>query len=257
MGVVNRLPRLMEFQRVVPPGPAASPDSIYTGLALGDHAPAERPYVVANFVSTADGKSTAQGRTEQLGGEGDRAAYLLLRTQVDAVLAGTGTLRVERYGLPVRTPRLIDIRVAEGRDPHPLAVVISRSGDVPFDIPLFGDARSRVALYVPADTEVPPVEADVTRHDVSAHGDGLAGVLRSLRSEHGVRSLLCEGGPVLFDAMLTEDLVDELFLTLTPALVGGAELGVTGGAGLPALLPLRLIWALEYQSNLFLRYSRR
>src|SRR6201996_179707 len=123
----------MEFQRAVPPGPAVSPERIYTGMALGDRAPAERPYVIANFVSSADGKATAQGRTADLGGEGDRTAFLLLRTQVDAVLAGTGTLRVERYGVPVRTPRLIDIRVAGGRDHHPVVVIISRSGDVPFD----------------------------------------------------------------------------------------------------------------------------
>jgi 5-amino-6-(5-phosphoribosylamino)uracil reductase len=247
----------MEFERAVPPGPAVSPEDAYTGLAFGDRAPADRPYVVANFVSTADGKSTVHGRTEHLGGAGDRAAFLLLRTQVDAVLAGTGTLRVERYGVPVRTPRLIDIRLAEGRDPHPLVVVISRSGDVPFDIPLFADARSRVALYVPPEAEVPPVEAEVTRHDLFAYGDGLAGVLRSLRSEHGVRALLCEGGPVLFDAMLIENLVDELFLTLAPSLAGGAELPITAGPGLPGPLPLRLIWALEHESSLLLRYSRR
>ena len=246
----------MEFQRAVPPGPAVSPDSVYTGLALSDQAPHERPHVVANFVSTADGKATAQGRTAQLGGEGDRAVFRLLRTQVDAVLAGTGTLSVERYGVLVRDPRMIDIRVAEGRDPQPLAVVISRSGDIPFDIPLFGDVRARVALYVPQATVVPTVQAEVIRHDIGGYSAGLAGILRSLREDHGVRALLCEGGPVLFDAMLVEGLVDELFLTLTPALVGGGEVGITSGPGLPGLLPLRLIWALEYGGNLFLRYSR-
>ena len=247
----------MEFQRAVPPGPAVPPDTVYTGLALGDRALAERPYVVANFVSTADGKATAQGRTAQLGGEGDRAVFRLLRTQVDAVLAGTGTLRTERYGVPVRDPRMIEIRVAEGRDPQPLIVVVSRSGDIPFDIPLFADARSRVAVYAPPEAVMPPVEAEIVRHDTSASGLGLGDVLRSLRSEHGVRSLLCEGGPALFDAMLTGDYVDELFLTLAPALVGGSELGITRGPGLGALVPLRLIWTLEYQGNLFLRYSRR
>lgn len=247
----------MEFQRAVPPGPAVTPETVYTGLALGDAAPAERPYVVANFVSSADGKATAGGKTEQLGGEGDRAVYGLLRTQVDAVLAGTGTLRVERYGAPVRNPRNIDIRLAEGRSPHPLMVVISRTGEIPFDIPLFDDARSRVALYAPPDITVPAVRAEITHHPLTGGETGLAGILRSLRTEHGVRVLLCEGGPRLFDAMLAEDLVDELFLTLAPAVVGGGELGITSGPGLPGLRPLRLIWALEYESNLFLRYSTR
>ena len=255
--MATRLPRLMEFQRAVPPGPAVTARSAYTGLELADGAPAGRPYVVANFVASADGKSTVHGSTAQLGGEGDRAAFLLLRTQVDAILAGTGTLRVERYGVPVRTPRLIDIRLADGRDPHPLMVIISRSGDIPFDIPLFADERSRVALYVPDGIAVPPVAAEVVRHDLAAYGAGLAGVLGSLRSEHGVRALLCEGGPLLFDAMVAEDLVDELFLTLAPALAGGGELPLTSGPGLPTLLQLRLVRALEYQGALLLRYSRR
>jgi 5-amino-6-(5-phosphoribosylamino)uracil reductase len=136
-------------------------------------------------------------------------------------------------------------------------VVVSRSGRIPFEIPLFGDARARVALYAPAATTVPRTEAEVIRHDLSGSGDELGAVLRSLRADHGVRSQLCEGGPALFDAMLAEDLVDELFLTLAPALAGGGELGITTGAGLAALAPLRLIWVLEHEGNLFLRYSRR
>jgi len=247
----------MQFQRAVPPGPAVSPDSVYTGMALGEQAPAGRPYVACNFVSSADGKATAHGRTAKLGGEGDRRVFHLLRTQADAVLAGTGTLAVERYGVLVRDERLAAIRVAEGRDPQPLAVVVSRSGQIPFDIPLFSDPQARIALYAPHETVVPRRAAEVIHHDIGALGGGLSGVLRSLREDHAVRSLLCEGGPALFEGMLAEDLVDELFLTLAPALVGGGELGITTGPGLPELMPLRLIWALEYEGNLFLRYSAR
>ncbi|HET8979931.1 MAG TPA: dihydrofolate reductase family protein [Solirubrobacteraceae bacterium] len=247
----------MEFTRAVPPGPAASPEACYTGLDLGATAPADRPYVVCNFVSSVDGRATAQGRTALLGGEGDRTAFHLLRTQVDAVLAGTGTLRVERYGVIIRTAELEQIRVAEGRAAQPLAVVISRSGDIPFDIPLFADPRSRVALYAPPETVVPAGAAEVNRHAPEEVGEGLGGVLRSLRQRHGVRSLLCEGGPALFTSLLAEDLVDELFLTLAATLVGGDELQMTSGRTLPELLALRLVWALEREGNLFLRYSRR
>jgi riboflavin biosynthesis pyrimidine reductase len=246
----------MEFRRAVPPGPAAPPESFYTGLALGDRAGAGRPYVVCNFVSTADGKATSSGRTAALGGEGDRAVFHLLRTQVDAVLAGTGTLAVERYGTLVRQEAMAAIRVAEGRPRQPLAVVVSRSGQVPFDIPLFAAPEARVALYAPSGTVVPTnCAADVTAHELAA-GDDLSPVLASLRREHGVRSLLLEGGPVLFNAMLAEDLVDEMFLTLAPALVGGGELGITAGAPLADAIHLKLVWALEREAHLFLRYAR-
>jgi riboflavin biosynthesis pyrimidine reductase len=248
----------MLFTPAIPPGPPVSPDSRYTGLGLGVRATAQRPYVVCNFVSSADGKATAAGRTAMLGGEGDRAAFHLLRTQVDAVLAGTGTLRVERYGALVRDERLAQIRVSEGRSAQPLAVVISRGGEIPFDIPLFSDAGSRVAVYAPAGTVLPECEARVVMHELAVgHPESeLAGVLRSLRQDHEVLALLCEGGPVLFNALLAEDLVDELFLTLAPAIVGGGERGMTAGPALPDLLTLRLVWALEHDGHLLLRYAR-
>jgi riboflavin biosynthesis pyrimidine reductase len=246
----------MLFQRVLPRGSAVSPEQQYTGLALGDRAGSQRPYVVCNFVSSVDGRATVGGRTAPLGGPGDRAAFHLLRTQVDAVLAGTGTLRIERYGVPVREEELSRIRVDEGRAGQPWAVVISRSGDVPFDIPMFSDARSRVLLYGPGTIDVPDCAATVTRHRLPAGPNELPEVLRSLRQEHDVRSLLCEGGPALFNALLVDDLVDELFLTLSPMLVGGPELGMTTGPPLAEVRPLRLVWALEHEGHLFLRYAR-
>jgi len=128
----------MLFQRAIPAGSAASPESLLTGLDLEQHAGSERPYVVCNFVSSADGKATAAARTAQLGGESDRVAFHLLRTQVDAVLAGTGTLRVERYGALVRRPELVEIRRAEGRAAQPLAAIVSavESGDLGAVAPL-------------------------------------------------------------------------------------------------------------------------
>jgi riboflavin biosynthesis pyrimidine reductase len=247
----------MLFTRAIPPGTKVAPEDHYTGLDLSRYAGDDRPYVVCNFVASADGKATAGGRTKALADEGDRVAFHLLRTQVDALLAGTGTMRIERYGVPVRSESLSRIRVAEGRAPQPLAVVISRHGDVPFDIPLFADPRVHVALYAPAGIAVPTCAARVTCHEIPAADDSLSGVMRSLHRDHDVRSLLCEGGPILFNALLRQGLVDELFLTVSPTLVGGGELGITTGAALSELQVMQLVWALECDGSLFLRYARQ
>jgi riboflavin biosynthesis pyrimidine reductase len=173
------------------------------------------------------------------------------------VLAGTGTLRIERYGAMTRNDRLREIRLTEGRAAQPLAVVISRSGRIPFEIPLFADPHSQIALYAPSGTDLPACAAQVIVHEIPSVRDQLlADVLGSLRSEHDVRSLLFEGGPAMFNSMLAENLVDELFLTLAPTLVGGDELGIASGSPLPHAVPLRLVWALEQGGNLFLRYAR-
>ena len=245
----------MRLRRLLPAGPPATPEELYTGLDLAASAPAERPHVGCNFVASVDGKATLDGRSAGLSGEVDRRAFHLLRTQVDAVLAGTGTLRAERYGALVRDPELRALREREGRSPQPLAVVVSRSGAVPYDIPLFADAETQVALFTPAGGHPPPCAALIDVHEVPAGGE-LAAVLHSLRSEHEVRALLCEGGPTLFDALLADGFVDELFLTISPSLVGGGERGITVGVRPPRAQPMRLVWALECDGELLLRYAR-
>jgi riboflavin biosynthesis pyrimidine reductase len=84
----------------------------------------------------------------------------------------------------------------------------------------------------------------------------LTTMMRRLRSAYDVRSLLCEGGPTLFGALLREDLVDELFLSLAPKLTGGGTSpAITAGPELAELRPMSLVWALELDSVLYLRYA--
>jgi len=81
-------------------------------------------------------------------------------------------------------------------------------------------------------------------------------MMRRLRSGYDVRSVLCEGGPTLFGALLQEDLVDELFLSLAPKLAGGGSApGIASGASLAELRKLSLVWAIESDSSLYLRYA--
>jgi riboflavin biosynthesis pyrimidine reductase len=83
-------------------------------------------------------------------------------------------------------------------------------------------------------------------------------MLRHLRVHYDVRALLCEGGPTVFGALLHEDLVDELFLTVSPSLAGGGmDPTITRGPELPEVAELELIWVLEHDGALFLRYARR
>ena len=178
-----------------------------------------------------------------------------LREQVDAVLVGTVTLRVERYGRLIKDPERRRRRVERGLTPEPLACVVTRAGDVPVDIPLFQDPESRILVFGPAGMELDcPARVEV---EVLDPGEmTLTTAMRRLRSHHGIGSLLCEGGPTLFGALLTEWLVDELFLTVAPKLAGGGRSPtISTGPVLPSPAPLRLRWALERAGSLFLRYS--
>ena len=81
----------------------------------------------------------------------------------------------------------------------------------------------------------------------------LAAALTHLRTERGVRTLLCEGGPGLHAQLIEAGLVDELFVTHAPKLAGGEGPGLV--TGLPELeRPLELAWLLEHEGELFGRY---
>ena len=179
-------------------------------LQLGERAHDERPWVVTNFATTADGRATIDGRPGPIGDDGDLEVFRRLRTQVDVLLVGTRTLGIEHYGRAVRRPELRAAREALGLAPEPLIATVSRSGELPLDDPLFAEPEANVSCSPrrrrPSRT-APHASRSCgwTRAELT-----LMTALRHLRAEHGAHSLLCEGGPTLMGALLHERLVDEL-----------------------------------------------
>ncbi len=238
------------LRRLLPPGPDIDTLSYVQSLEFAP--PPDRPHVIANFVASLDGHTTVGDQSRQLSGPVDRDLFYALRERADAVLAGTQTLEAEQYKRLLPSAPRRQRRVAAGRSAEPLATVISRSGRLPWDIPLFAEPETRAVVFSPT----PPVTARLAATVVHAPQTTLEPALRSLRHDHGVRTLLCEGGPKLFGALLRASLVDELFLTLAPALVGGTSgPAVLSGPPLQAPAELQLVAALESEGTLFLRYA--
>ena len=80
--------------------------------------------------------------------------------------------------------------------------------------------------------------------------------LRGLRAR-GFRRILCEGGPTLFDELISEDLVDEMCLTVSPTLAGTKPSGSPGATTLQAPARLDLSHAIPIDDDIYLRYRRR
>jgi riboflavin-specific deaminase-like protein len=245
----------MDLWRIYPGGETLTVARVMSGLGLGDLAPPNRPYVVVNFVASADGKATFEGRSGKLGGDTDSALFHRLRTQVDAVLVGSGTLRAERYGRIVRDPELRAAREAEGLAPDPLACVVSRSLSLPLDIPLFQDPEQRTIVFTSSDERLEGAGPGVSVERLRAEELTMTRALEVLHARYAVRSVLCEGGPTVFGALLGEELVDELFLSLAPRIAGGGEAPtIVEGMPLAELLELELVWVLEAEGEMFIRY---
>jgi riboflavin-specific deaminase-like protein len=248
----------MGLHRIHPDPATIDPGDAIAGLGWGRQAPPERPYLTLNMVATADGKAAVEGRTRAISSGTDRAIFHHLRTQADAVMAGAGTVRTERYGPIVKTDELRAKREGEGLDPNPLAVIVSGSLRLPVDVPLLQDPESRVVILTRSRDELSGHRAQVDYLRSEGGTFDLRPLMERLRSDYGVRSVLCEGGPTLNASLLPYGLVDELFLTIAPTLAGGADaLTIVAGAPLPELVGLELIWALEDGNELYLRYRVR
>ena len=133
-------------------------------------APEGRPLVAANMVTTLDGRASIEGGSTGLGGPTDSEFLLGLRTRFDAVMIGAGTLRAEGYGPIVRDPTIREAREAEGREGSPAAVVVTRSGDLPFDCGLFTEGIGRV-LIVTGGEGLPDLPETTTEVEVVGTGD--------------------------------------------------------------------------------------
>ena len=241
------------LRRLLPSAGELTADEAAAQLDFASCAPSERPYVAVNMVATVDGRASVEGRTAPISSVADRQVFHALRTRVDAVMVGAGTLRTERYGRLVRDPHRREQRVAAGLQADPLAIVVSGRLDLSPDLPLLADADSRVVIVTASEASLEGCAADVTY--LRSSPVDLAAALAAVRADHGIRSILCEGGPSLNASLLTAGLVDELFLTTVPKLAGGAgALTIVGPAAIDEPAAARLQWLLEYDGELYARY---
>jgi riboflavin-specific deaminase-like protein len=251
------------LRRLLPAGDPATAQEIADELGVGAVArpPRERPYVVLNMISTADGRASIGGRSGALGNQADRELFGALRTAVDAVMVGAGTVRTERYGRIIPQASRRHARRERGLSEEPLACIVSARLALPPDIPLLACAEARVVIVTSSPASLPQCAAHVDY--VRAEREGLLDLpaaMATLRERFAVSTLLCEGGPHLNSHLLAAGLVDELFLSLAPKLAGGEPasgeaLRILAGPALETPAELRLLGVLEDDSHLFVRYG--
>lgn len=206
----------------------------------------DRPYVVVNMVASADGAISVEGKTKALSSEADRHVFHFLRSLADVILVGAQTVRAEGYGPPKISEERQAERVARGQHAVPRIAIVSSSLDLDWGSRLFTESPTRPLLLTTEEADVPDEARAVV--DVIVAGASRVSMPRALAAmrEHGVDVVLCEGGPTLNGVLAADDLIDELCLTLFPALVGGdVGTGILGHTHLDDLLPMELLHAFE------------
>lgn len=197
---------------------------------------AEHSEVIAQLAQSADGFIAARGGdAEFVSGEADRTHLHHLRAAVDAVLVGATTV--------TRDNPQLTVRAVEGE--NPVRVLLDPRARIPVTSRVLQCPDARTLWLIGQDAEVPTevgehvevvrLPAGTTQtfdEQVSGGNDGAAGtsvdpaaVLRVVR-EHVSGSILVEGGGKSVSAFLSAGLLDRLFLTVAPVLIGDGVPGV-------------------------------
>lgn len=247
------------MRRLLPDPAERTLEELYGDLefpSTSDRDPS-RGHLALGMVSSVDGAVSVEGTSGGLGHEADGVAFRRLRDASDAILVGAGTVRAERYRPPDPGPERRARRSERGLAPVPRLVIVSSSLRFDLDEPVFSDPRLRPIIVTHRGAEAAAVARLQPVADVARIGDervDLAEVLRDLR-RGGLGRVLCEGGARLAGELLAADLIDEIFLTLAPSVVGGE-----GGRILVSEQErprgLRLVELNEHAGELLLRYRR-
>ena len=207
----------------------------------------EPPCLVANFIETLDGvvaipdlpRSNSLIAAES---EADRFVMGLLRACADVVLIGSGTMLASPAGRwrpdgvhPPSASLFAKLRAARGLAEAPRVAVVTAGGSFDASHPVVAAgalvltterAAPDLSASVPTSAEVVPVNDDEAVD---------AGAAVALLHARGYGVVLSEAGPTLTASLLASDVVDELFLTLSPLVAGRAtspRLGLVDGVEL-------------------------
>jgi riboflavin biosynthesis pyrimidine reductase len=199
--------------------------------------PAGRTWLRANMIASADGAATLDGRAGPLGNSHDQALLGLLRALADVVIAGAGTVIIERYGPAHAKPQYQEMRAAAGQPPAPLMALVSNRLQLDFSAKFFTGESGRRPIVITC--EAAPADRLRAAHQVAEVV--LAGgkvveprLMVDALAERGHHRLLCEGGPTLLGGIAASGVLDELCLTVAAKLVGGPSRRILDG---PPLTP--------------------
>jgi 5-amino-6-(5-phosphoribosylamino)uracil reductase len=209
---------------------------------------------------SADGKIADFRRSPaRFGSNVDRTHLEQQIAAADAVLLGAGTLRAYGTTLTISQSVLLQHRQQEGKPQQPIHIVITHSGELNPEIKFFQQSIKRWLLTTTAGAEFWQGRSEFDQILVFETSTGQIDPIAAcqyLDSLHITR-LAVLGGGALVASMLELDLIDELWLTVCPLILGGqtAPTPVDGQGFLSKLAPrLQLLEVKTIDQEVFLHY---
>ena len=216
-----------------------------------------RPWLMMNMVSTVDGITELDGGSGPLGSPGDKDIFGTIRTLPDIIMVGSATAVSEQYNPPSTSVSTKARRLANGAWPVARIAVVSSRLEFDLTLPMFQRPSQRPLVITTVDADPLKLDQIAEHADLIRCGIGSVDLPQAMRemNELGAQRVLSEGGPSLNGALLQDELVDEVFLSVAPLMGGSNQRGIARG-DIPHIHELELRHVLTEDHFLFLRYTR-
>lgn len=190
----------------------------------------KRPRVIINVAASADGKIDSYLRQgTSISSLSDKERVDRLRADVDAILVGGHTLLAEDPKLTIKSMDLRKKRLEQGLSENPakIGVVseISLEEGVEVIQNFMSTGPAKKFIFTTSKTSAGILEklksADVTVYVDNDNRVDLPKLFQILE-QHGIHSVMVEGGGTLISELVRLELVDLISIYIAPKILGGA-----------------------------------
>lgn len=185
-----------------------------------------RPYIIINAAMSLDGKlATRMRKQTKISGPEDFARVDKLRAECDAVMVGIGTVFSDDPSLRLKNEELENARAAEGKDLHPMRVVIDSKARMPADADMFKKGKGKVVIVTCENADADACRELETRATVLKAGKNKVDLALAMEKlgALGVKKLMVEGGATLLWSLMSERLFDEIRIYVGALIIGGRD----------------------------------
>jgi 2,5-diamino-6-(ribosylamino)-4(3H)-pyrimidinone 5'-phosphate reductase len=224
--------------------------------------PLSRPHCVLNVAMSLDGKIASRARElPTFPSPEDRRMMDRIRADADAVLIGAATLRAADFPLRIRSAARRRQRVIRGKSEQPLNILLSATLSISLNGRFFFNPGTRRLVVTTTRAPRRKRQAARRRSEVLVWKGKKIDLRRLMRELHrrGIRELLLEGGGTTNFEFFRLGIVDEIYITLCPVVIGGAgsPTPVDGAGFLPEeFLKFSPTRVRRVGGELFLHYRR-
>lgn len=190
-----------------------------------------KPFVILNAATSIDGKIATKNGDSKLSSSEDLKRVHKLRSQVDAILVGKNTA--------LRDNPLLTVRKVKGK--NPIRIIVDSKGTIPSKARILQTSKGIPTIIAVSKSISKSNLEKLKKFPVEIIISGktsvnLKSLLRTLYKKK-ISKILVEGGGTINWEFIKNNLFDELFITVSPYIIGGSDsISLAEGTGFSKVL---------------------